>query len=47
MGFMGLDFLKESKQAELEDEEDLEIFSTKTLDVMGMSNKYLFCHCRP
>ena len=33
MGFMGLDFLKESKQDEIENEEDLEIFSTKTLDV--------------
>ena len=33
MGFMGLDFLKESKRADLEDEEDLEVFPTKTLDL--------------
>ena len=33
MGFMGLDFLKDSKRADLEDEEDLEIFPTKTLDL--------------
>ena len=30
---MGLDFLKDSKRADLEDEEDLEIFPTKTLDL--------------
>lgn len=29
MGFMGLDFLKDSKRADLEDEEDLEIFPKK------------------